>query len=56
MYELKLRQPELDPPRPKAVLFIVDRSMDLAAPFLHEFTYQAMCNDLLDVKDGSKYR
>jgi syntaxin-binding protein 1 len=38
------------------VLFITDRSMDLAAPFLHEFTYQAMCNDLLPIEDGSKYK
>lgn len=30
--------------------------MDLNAPFLHEFTYQAMCNDLLDVEDGQRYR
>jgi len=30
--------------------------MDLNAPFLHEFTYQAMCNDLLDVQDGQRYR
>lgn len=26
--------------------------MDLTAPLLHEFTYQAMINDLLDVEDG----
>ena len=38
------------------MLFITDRSMDLNAPFLHEFTYQAMCNDLLDVQDGRRYR
>jgi syntaxin-binding protein 1 len=30
--------------------------MDLHAPFLHEFTYQAMANDLLDITDGTKYR
>lgn len=28
--------------------------MDLFAPFLHEFTYQAMINDLLDVEDGGQ--
>lgn len=38
------------------MLFITDRSMDLFAPFLHEFTYQAMCNDLLDIEDGTTYR
>ncbi|KAF8477371.1 Sec1-like protein [Kalaharituber pfeilii] len=40
--------------KPKAVLFIVDRSMDLYAPFLHEFTYQAMAFDLLPIQDGDK--
>ncbi|KZV96352.1 Sec1-like snare protein [Exidia glandulosa HHB12029] len=42
--------------RQQAVLFITDRSLDLAAPLLHEFTYQAMCNDLLPIQDGTKYR
>lgn len=28
--------------------------MDLSAPLLHEFTYQAMINDLLDVEDEGK--
>lgn len=40
--------------RPRGVLFVVDRSMDLFAPFLHEFTYQAMAHDLLPIKDGDK--
>lgn len=30
--------------------------MDLHAPFLHEFYYQAMANDLLDIEDGRRYR
>ncbi|KAK0629707.1 Sec1 family protein [Bombardia bombarda] len=40
--------------RPQGVLLITDRSMDLMAPLLHEFTYQAMAHDLLRIKDGEK--
>ncbi|GAA95215.1 uncharacterized protein L969DRAFT_92521 [Mixia osmundae IAM 14324] len=47
--------PAPDPPRPRGILFVTDRSMDLASPFLHEFTYQAMCNDLLKIEDGTHY-
>ncbi|CAG8485741.1 1510_t:CDS:10 [Paraglomus occultum] len=42
-------------PRPRGVLFICDRSLDMNAPFLHEFTYQAMVNDLLPLENGQKY-
>ena len=42
----------------RGVLLIVERGMDLAAPLVHEFTYQAMASDLLDVdsrySNGSK--
>lgn len=48
--------PVTDPPRPRGVLLITDRSMDLNAPFLHEFTYQAMCHDLLPIEEGQRYR
>ncbi|KAA1469037.1 Sec1-like snare protein [Dentipellis sp. KUC8613] len=41
--------------RPRATLIITDRSMDMIAPFIHEFTYQAMANDLLPIEDGTKY-
>ncbi|KAJ7509807.1 Sec1-like protein [Mycena galericulata] len=44
-----------EPPRPRGTLFITDRAMDMIAPFLHEFTYQAMANDLLPIEDGTKY-
>jgi syntaxin-binding protein 1 len=37
-------------------MFVVDRSMDPVAPFLHEFTYQAMIHDLLPLDEGPTYR
>ncbi|KZF23244.1 Sec1 family protein [Xylona heveae TC161] len=40
--------------RPRGALFITDRSMDLNAPLIHEFTYQAMAYDLLPIRDGDK--
>ncbi|KAK0354279.1 syntaxin binding protein 1 [Friedmanniomyces endolithicus] len=40
--------------RPRGALYITDRSMDLFAPFLHEFTYQAMAHDLLPIKEDDK--
>ncbi|CAI8600795.1 unnamed protein product [Vicia faba] len=35
-------------------LIIVDRSVDQIAPVIHEWTYDAMCHDLLDM-EGNKY-
>ena len=46
--------PQTSTQKPRAVLLITDRTMDLMSPFLHEFTYQAMALDLLDIKDGDK--
>ncbi|KAL7627472.1 syntaxin binding protein 1 [Parahypoxylon ruwenzoriense] len=48
--------PSFPPPssRPQGVLIVTDRSMDLMAPLVHEFTYQAMAHDLLPIKDGDK--
>ncbi|KIY44952.1 Sec1-like snare protein [Fistulina hepatica ATCC 64428] len=43
------------PPRPRATLIIMDRSMDMLAPFVHEFTYHAMAYALLPIRDGNKY-
>lgn len=40
--------------RPRGVLFITDRALDLYAPFLHEFTYQAMAHDLLPIEVNEK--
>ncbi len=34
------------------VMLICDRSIDVMAPLLHEFTYQAMMNDLLNMNEG----
>lgn len=44
-----------DPARQRATLIVTDRAMDVVAPLIHEFTYQAMANDLLPIEDGSKY-
>ncbi|KAK8849808.1 hypothetical protein IAR55_005144 [Kwoniella newhampshirensis] len=56
--EYLTNNPEFPPAsgRPRGVLFVVDRSMDPAAPLLHEFWYQAMVNDLLKIDDGVHYR
>ncbi|KAE8376896.1 Sec1-like protein [Aspergillus bertholletiae] len=49
-------QKDFPPPsqRPRGVLLVVDRSMDVIAPLIHEFTYQSMVHDLLPIKDGDK--
>ena len=47
--------PQKDQGRPRGTLIITDRAMDALAPFIHEFTYQAMVNDLLQIKDGTTY-
>ena len=35
--------------RERGTLLIIDRSMDVTAPLMHEYTFQAMVNDLLKV-------
>ncbi|ETW79215.1 hypothetical protein HETIRDRAFT_323546 [Heterobasidion irregulare TC 32-1] len=47
--------PKQEPGRARATLIVTDRSMDVMAPLVHEFTYQAMANDLLPIEDGAKY-
>ncbi|GJJ76041.1 hypothetical protein EMPS_08400 [Entomortierella parvispora] len=39
----------------QGTILILDRSVDVAAAILHEFTYQAMANDLLTIEDGTKF-
>ncbi|CAG8519714.1 16795_t:CDS:2, partial [Dentiscutata heterogama] len=51
----KRHSPPQDIQRPRAVLFIVDRSIDMYTPILHEFTYQAMANDVLQIENGRKF-
>lgn len=41
-------------PRPRGILIVTDRSTDLFAPLVHEFTYQAMVHDLLPLIEGDK--
>ncbi|KAL8666329.1 MAG: hypothetical protein Q9202_001600 [Teloschistes flavicans] len=41
-------------PRPRGLLIITDRTMDLFAPLVHEFTYQAMVHDLLPLIEADK--
>ena len=38
--------------RERGQLLILDRSFDPVTPLMHEYSYQAMCYDLLPVKDG----
>ncbi|KAK7956973.1 Protein transport protein sec1 [Apiospora aurea] len=48
--------PNFPPPssRPQGILLVTDRSMDIMAPLVHEFTYQAMAHDLLPIQEGDK--
>ncbi|KAF5361824.1 hypothetical protein D9756_002266 [Leucocoprinus leucothites] len=46
---------KVDVGRGRGTLIITDRSMDMIAPFIHEFTYQAMANDLLPIDNGTKF-
>ncbi|KAG0293718.1 vacuolar sorting protein VPS33/slp1 [Linnemannia gamsii] len=39
----------------QGTILILDRSIDITAAIVHEFTYQAMANDLLPIEDGTKY-
>ncbi|KAJ2803562.1 syntaxin binding protein 1 [Coemansia helicoidea] len=38
-----------------SVIIVLDRSVDMCAPLLHDFSYQAIVHDLLDLESGRKY-
>ncbi|KAJ3396659.1 vacuolar sorting protein VPS33/slp1 [Lobulomyces angularis] len=44
------------PDNERATVIIMDRGIDVAATFLHEFTYQAMLADLVGFEENSKIR
>jgi syntaxin-binding protein 1 len=48
--------PNFPPPssRPQGILMVTDRTLDIMAPLVHEFTYQAMAHDLLPIQEGEK--
>ena len=41
-------------PRPRGILFITDRTMDLISTIIHEFTYQSMVHDLLPIRGNER--
>lgn len=40
----------------RATLIVVDRGFDMMTPLLHEFTYQAMANDLLPTEGANRFQ
>jgi len=36
----------------RAILLVLDRSFDIVTPLVHEFTYQAMVYDLIDIQEN----
>lgn len=47
--------PNVEGNRPQSIFIIIDRSVDLVEPFLHEFSYEALVHDLLSIDEGNKY-
>lgn len=48
--------PDNSEKRPRSIFLVMDRTVDLSAPFLHDFNYQALAYDLLDFKDWKKIK
>lgn len=49
--------PESSVEKPRSILLICDRTLDLYAPLLHEFTYQAMAMDIVhSLERTGKYK
>jgi len=42
--------------RGRALFLICERGFDVVTPLLHEFTYQAMANDVLPIEEGRTYK
>ena len=42
--------------RGRAIFLICERGFDVVTPLLHEFTYQAMANDVLPIEEGKTYK
>ncbi|ORX91203.1 Sec1-like protein [Basidiobolus meristosporus CBS 931.73] len=45
----------IDPRQPRATLLVLDRTVDLRAPLLHEVTYQAIVHDLMCLPEEATY-
>ncbi|XP_062102663.1 SNARE-interacting protein KEULE-like isoform X2 [Humulus lupulus] len=54
LMEYKKTIPDKFPQTETCQLLILDRSLDQIAPIIHEWTYDAMCHDLLNL-EGNKY-
>jgi len=51
---VKKAGPDMKPHEPRGTVIILDRSLDLSAPVMHDYCYEVMIYDLLNVsKDGS---
>ncbi|KAI8609559.1 Sec1-like protein [Chytriomyces sp. MP71] len=54
MDELARVDKSFRPPSQRGYLLLVDRGVDVVAPLVHEYTYQAMVQDYLQLEEGCK--